>query len=285
MPAWAACLRESAPDTISSSSMSDAPSRIASRSETSADPKRQTLSEPSAVSRKRLQPAQNGCVMDAMKETLPTASGIMYDTATSFAGVRSLASPGYACFSRSSIASSVTIVSDDQRLPSKGMYSMKRTSIERTRDISANSSSSSSLVPAMRTQLTFRGSRPRESARSIASNTRWSPSRRVRSIKRWRSSVSSDRLSRSSPLATSDGSIRGRAMPLDVIAIWRRPNGRSSFRAETISGRSRRTVGSPPVNRILSTPAPTNSRASRNVSSAVSSLEAGERSTPSAGMQ
>lgn len=56
-------------------SASLAPARSASRSDSSASPKRHTLSAPSAVSRSRLQPAQNGCVIDAMKDTEPSAPG------------------------------------------------------------------------------------------------------------------------------------------------------------------------------------------------------------------
>mmetsp|Transcript_15484 Transcript_15484/g.39969 ORF Transcript_15484/g.39969 Transcript_15484/m.39969 type:complete len:300 (+) Transcript_15484:361-1260(+) len=285
MPACAACLRPSASATRSSSSASVAPSRIASRSETSDEPKRQTLRLPSAVSRRRLQPAQKGCVIEAMNDKEPAAPGSRYETATSCGGVGSLARPGCASRSRPSIASSGTIVSDDHLLPSKGMYSMKRTSIGFSRDSCANASSSSSFVPAIRTTLSLRGAIPSSRARSIASSTRASPSRRVSCTKRWRSSVSSERLSRSSPLLTSFGNLRGRAMPLLVIAIWRRPIGRSSLSALTISGRSGRTVGSPPVSRILSTPARTKSLAIRSVSSVVSKRDDGVRFTPSSGMQ
>eukprot|EP00964_Phaeocystis_antarctica_P100352 scaffold66011_cov54-Phaeocystis_antarctica.AAC.2 len=51
-------------------------------------------------------------------------------------------------------------------------------------------------------------------------------------------------------------------MPLVVIEISSRPSGRSALSAATTSGRSRRTVGSPPVSRIFVTPARTNMPAS-----------------------
>ena len=53
----------------------------------------------------------------------------------------------------------------------------------------------------------------------------------------------------------------------------------------TTSSKSFLTVGSPPVNRTLSTPALANTRTKRSISSAVNKSPFGVKSTPSSGMQ
>ena len=99
------------------------------------------------------------------------------------------------------------------------------------------------------------------------------------------SSVSSDTFTRVSPARLSAPSRRCVAMPFVVIATSSRPSARRSLSAETMSSRSARIVGSPPVRRIFVTPARTNRRASRTISSDVRSADLGASSTPSSGMQ
>mmetsp|Transcript_36440 Transcript_36440/g.117413 ORF Transcript_36440/g.117413 Transcript_36440/m.117413 type:complete len:324 (-) Transcript_36440:301-1272(-) len=284
-PAWRACFRPRAEETRERSWASLAPSRIASRNEISEPPNRHTLSEPSAVSRSRLQPPQKGSVIDEMKETEPSAPGQEKVRATSCASVRRRRRPGWRCESAASSSADGTSFASDQSLSSNGMNSMKRTSMGRARARAAKASTSCSFTPRITTQFSLSGLYPSASASSTARSTFASASRRVSSRKRPRCSVSSERLSLSRPAACSEGSNLDKATPLVVIAIWRSPSGLSPSSAPTTAARSGRTVGSPPVRRILSTPARTKRAARRSSSSAERSRRASVSDTPSAGMQ
>mmetsp|Transcript_13857 Transcript_13857/g.40160 ORF Transcript_13857/g.40160 Transcript_13857/m.40160 type:complete len:234 (-) Transcript_13857:71-772(-) len=177
-----------------------------------------------------------------------------------------------------------TILLSDHTFPSNGMYSMKRTLIGRSTVRRTKSATSSSFTPRINTTLSLTGSKPASSAACSAASTRGTPpSRRASAAKRSGRSVSRLTFNAFKPAADSSGSMRASAMPLEVMPTVEMPGRERSRR--TTSTRSRRTVGSPPVKRILLTPPSASSLAIRKISSAVSSRDAGVRSTPSAGIQ
>mmetsp|Transcript_10483 Transcript_10483/g.28748 ORF Transcript_10483/g.28748 Transcript_10483/m.28748 type:complete len:210 (-) Transcript_10483:2800-3429(-) len=163
------------------------------------------------------------------------------------------------------------------------MYSMNRTLTSFSLVSSTKSNNSSSLTPFITTTFTFTGVYPSSSASSIAAMTRPCPFLLVSCTKRSGLSVSRDRLRRLSPLSRSSFSVRESTRPFEVIPTSFIP-GMDEIR-RTISGKSFRTVGSPPVNRTFVTPALANSRTSRSISSTVKSSVDGVRSTPPSGMQ
>ena len=86
----------------------------------------------------------------------------------------------------------------------------------------------------------------------------------------------------------SPASASGRAIGLEPGAVGgeRDVGAEAGPAGRTRSGRPARTVGSPPVSRIESMPKrSTHTRATRSISSKVSSSERGSQSMPSAGMQ
>lgn len=99
------------------------------------------------------------------------------------------------------------------------------------------------------------------------------------------SSVSRLKFSPVKPASTILGSLRFSAMPLLVIHTSFSPMLRSFPSSSTSSTMSLRTVGSPPVNLILVTPCETNRRAISRISGVERRWAAGERGTPSSGMQ
>ena len=135
-------------------------------------------------------------------------------------------------------------------MASSGMNSMNRTSTPRWRPNVARSTISSSLTPRCTTVLSLTGCRPASIAASMPSSTLASSSRRVISTNRSRWSVSRLMLIRRSP-AWRNGSASWRSVaPLVVIAT----STPRAARRSTSRGRRWRTVGSPPVSRIESTP-------------------------------
>mmetsp|Transcript_2288 Transcript_2288/g.15219 ORF Transcript_2288/g.15219 Transcript_2288/m.15219 type:complete len:271 (-) Transcript_2288:35-847(-) len=89
--------------------------------------------------------------------------------------------------------------------------------------------------------------------------------------------------SKSTPDLFSIGNFLASTIPLVVIPKCCNPGMAPSSEANSM--KSFRTVGSPPVSLIFSTPSETNSFASRKISSEVSRLFFGVSSTPSSGMQ
>ena len=119
----------------------------------------------------------------------------------------------------------------------------------------------------------------------MPSSTRSSSSRRVSSTKRSRRSESSEMLIRRRPAAPGRAASERSVAPLVVSA---RSTGRRGAGAacSTRTGRWARTVGSPPVRRMLSKPKrSTHTRATRSISSKVSSSVRGSHCMPSSGMQ
>ena len=95
--------------------------------------------------------------------------------------------------------------------------------------------------------------------------------------------VSSERFNLVNPLALRPSNLRSSATPFVVTLTSRTPGAADTRR--TISSRSLRTVGYPPVSRTLSTPALAKIYTNRSTSRAVNSRPSGVKSTPSAGMQ
>ncbi len=165
---------------------------------------------------------------------------------------------------------------------SKGMNSMKRTVTLFSLPNSTKSSISSSLIPFITTMLILTGSKPATLAASIPSRTCSRLSRLVRSLNRSRLRESKEILILFNPAALSFSAISGRVTPFVVIdksiGNW--------LNRLIRSARFARTVGSPPVRRILSTPKRvTRSEASRSISSKVRRSSLGVHSRPSSGMQ
>jgi hypothetical protein len=89
--------------------------------------------------------------------------------------------PGCAAATTARISAYGTILRAAQALPSKGMYSMKRTLTLSCRVSATKSSSSSSFTPRMTTQFTLTGAKPSASAVRMEASTRSWPARRVSS--------------------------------------------------------------------------------------------------------
>ena len=131
--------------------------------------------------------------------------------------------------------------------------------------------------------VTLTGLSPSWMATLIESMTRSSPFRRVMNSNFAGTRVSKLMLTKLTPHSFSFGSFFARVIPFVVIANVFNPS--MSDNLKHISSRSFLIVGSPPVNLILSTPAPTNIAPRRIISSCDRSSGLGVRSTPSAGIQ
>mmetsp|Transcript_38246 Transcript_38246/g.90407 ORF Transcript_38246/g.90407 Transcript_38246/m.90407 type:complete len:280 (-) Transcript_38246:105-944(-) len=262
-----------------------------SRRDTSSLPNRHTLMLPSAVRRRRLHVPQKCSVIEVINPTWPLAPGTTHALEVSFGLSRSCTrwKVGKRFLMAPSISSYETSFVSFHWLPSKGMYSMKRTSTFLSTESCTKSATSSSFSPRVTTQLILTDRISPLSlaaiASSIESTTFWYPLRRVINVNFSGTSVSSEMLYASIPPDARAGSLRLRVMPLVVMPIVSTPIFLSSPIAATSSVMSFRTVGSPPVSLILVTPAATKRRVRRRISGVVSMLSSGERSTPSSGMQ
>ena len=262
-------------------SSSPAPERSNSRRSCSSTANRQFRNMPSAVSRTRSQLPQNASVTLAITPNEPFPSAYCHTAAGELE--RSTGASGNALPTVATISSRVTTLSLlHERSASRGMNSMNRTSKPLSRPNRAKSTISSSLMPRIITALTFTGFSPAARAASIPSSTRSRSFRRVSSSNRSGRRESREMLIRRSPAAASLSARRPKVAPLVVRA-------RSTFKAASFStstGKLARTVGSPPVRRMLSIPRrSTINLAMRSISSKVSRSSRGSQSSPSAGMQ
>mmetsp|Transcript_12185 Transcript_12185/g.20799 ORF Transcript_12185/g.20799 Transcript_12185/m.20799 type:complete len:201 (-) Transcript_12185:518-1120(-) len=170
--------------------------------------------------------------------------------------------------------------------PSNGMYSINRVcNLGCLLRISTNDPSSSSFTPRMTTELILTGSNTSVilKAALILSNTKWIPGLLVILSNLAGSSVSSEIFSLVTPFFAKCSNFLRSTIPFDVTPNVLTPS--TLPITETISSKSFRTVGSPPVNRILFTPRATNRFVSRSISWMVSSFSDGVKGTPSSGMQ
>ncbi len=148
----------------------------------------------------------------------------------------------------------------------------------------ASRSGASARVSRSATALILIGLSPACCAASIPLSTAGRRSRRVTAAKCSRSIVSSDTLIRVSPASTSCGALRSRPIPLVVIDTGR--PGTAVVVWRTISTRSGRVSGSPPVKRTSRTPRSWTAMVTRRaISSGVSNSPRGTMGRPSAGMQ
>src|SRR5579875_3711918 len=172
---------------------------------------------------------------------------------------------------------------------SRGMNSMNRGCTPFSLPKVAKSTASSSLRPRTVTTLSLTGSIPASRAASIPSSTRGSWSLLVTSAKRSGRSESQEMLTRRRPAARRSPASSRRVAPLVVMARSTGSPVEGTFSPASIStrtGRWARTVGSPPVRRMDSTPRrSTQTRATRPISSKVSSSSRGSQDIPSSGMQ
>ena len=159
--------------------------------------------------------------------------------------VRGETHPGCAAATVVRISAYGTILRAAQALPSKGMYSMKRTLMSASRVSATKSSSSSSFTPRITTQFTFTGAKPAASAARTEASTRSWPVRRVSSSNLAGTSVSRLMFTAVMPALRSAGSFLASTMPLEVMPKSRNPDSRP--RRVAMSSRSARTVGSPPA--------------------------------------
>ena len=153
--------------------------------------------------------------------------------------------PGCAAATVARISAYGTILRAAQALPSKGMYSMKRTLMSASRVSATKSSSSSSFTPRITTQFTLTGAKPAASAARMEASTRSWPVRRVSSSNLAGTSVSKLMFTAVIPALRSAGSFLASTMPLEVIPKSRSPGSLPSRVA--MSSKSARTVGSPPA--------------------------------------
>ena len=134
------------------------------------------------------------------------------------------------------------------------------------------------------TALTLTGVRPAAAAADSASSTSGSRSRRASLRNTSGRSVSSDTLIRSRPASRSATARLASPIPLVVSEISGR--GVRAAVLAMIDSSSRRSSGSPPVNRTSRMPRlVTPILISRTISSPVSTCGAGSQSRPSGGMQ
>ena len=166
---------------------------------------------------------------------------------------------------------------------SSGICSMKRSRASCSR-AQASSSGASGSVSRISTALIFSGVNPAACAASIPRSTAGSRSRRVRRLKCSRSTVSSETFTRDRPASRNADARRSRPIPLVVIASGMPGAARALNR--TMSTRSPRVSGSPPVNRTSLTPRECHPMPTRRaISGAVSRSSLGMAGSPSAGMQ
>ena len=267
-------------------SASVASERSAERRSFSVRANRQLRTWPSAVSRTRSQEPQNGRVTEAIT---PTRAGPPFTR-----NVSAGAAPRARCESsesrnaadsESKTSAAVTISALFQPCwASSGICSMNRSSYPRSRHQASSGTASSSLIPRISTALTFTGVSPAAAAAPSPSRTSDSRSRRASLRNTSGRSVSSDTLIRSRPASRSAAARRASPMPLVVSDISGR--GLSAEVRSMIDSSSRRSSGSPPVNRTSRMPSiSTPIRISRTISSPVRTSGAGSQSRPSGGMQ
>ncbi len=158
------------------------------------------------------------------------------------------------------------------------MYSMKRSTTPVPRKRRAIGTISPSLVPRLTTMLTLIGASPAACAAKMPSSTS-ALANSASFMRRNRVSSSASRLTvtRVRPASRRLRALRASSEPL-VVSV------RSSGRPSTVSSRASRSIrnsrflrssGSPPVMRIFSTPCATKRRATRSISSCVSSALCG----------
>src|SRR6185295_7308741 len=146
------------------------------------------------------------------------------------------------------------------------MYSMKRTTTPVPRKWASKSISVWSLTPRCTTVLILMGARPARRACSMPSSTSLTPPKPpLIFAKTSGSSVSRLTVIRCRPAALSSLAYLASSMPLVVSAMSSMPG--SCVRSPIRSARLGRSSGSPPVMRIFLTPARTNTRARRRISS------------------
>lgn len=185
---------------------------------------------PSAVRRTRLHPEQKAFVMEAMKPTVPWNPSTWYVLAVSFGDAGgSWCSPGKRLLIRLKSSRKLTIFSADQRFPSKGMYSMKRTSRLTFFVSCTKSSASSSLTPFIGTMFNLTESKVSLTAASIDLSTAFRPFRRVMASNRSARNVSKLMLTESRPAARRAEHFRAKTIPFVVRPIFCRPSFLSSF--------------------------------------------------------
>ena len=125
--------------------------------------------------------------------------------------------------------------------------------------------------------------KPARASDAMPSSTRACVVRRVSATKRAGSSVSRLTVTRCRPAAFNDAACSASRTPLVVIARSRRPGLAAS--GWISAGRSRRSNGSPPVSRTLSTPSAMNTSTSRLISSNCNISSRGSQTYSSSGMQ
>mmetsp|Transcript_16535 Transcript_16535/g.23117 ORF Transcript_16535/g.23117 Transcript_16535/m.23117 type:complete len:251 (+) Transcript_16535:295-1047(+) len=236
IPACRAFLRCSVSCIIILRSLSAAPSLIASRRLTSSLPKRHAFRLPSAVMRTRLHAPQKCSVIDVMNPTRPfhPSTCHSFETALGASSCLTRENSGYFPLIFSTNSWYGTSFELSHRLPSNGIYSMKRTSSGRSSASAAKPSTSSSLTPLMITAFTF-VLIPWSKQVWTESITFSMPFLRVRSWNLKGSNVSSDTFTESKPAVFSSGTFLPNVIPFVVMAISRSPNGLSSEVAATMS--------------------------------------------------
>jgi len=236
------------------------------------------------VIRVRSQASQNERVTEAMIPTVAGPPSTVHSSAGAAGSSRAVGSSTNLDDSTSSNSAAGTMFSRCQASSaSSGICSMKRRRASCS-SAQASSSGASASVSRMSTALILSGANPAADAAAIPRSTTGSRSRRVRRVKCSRSTVSSDTFTRVSPAARSASARRSSPIPFVVIANGM--PGAASALSRTISTRSPRVSGSPPVNLTSFTPncrQPIPTR--RAISGAVSSSSLGITGSPSAGMQ
>ena len=156
------------------------------------------------------------------------------------------------------------------------MCSMNRGTAPRDHAYSHSATSSPSLTPRSATALSLTRM-PAVTAASTPASTR---ARSPRPVSAWNlpaSSVSIEMLIADTPAAASGAASSPRRWPFDVITTCSIP-GSAAIRCAS-STMPLRTVGSPPVNRILRTPSRANTAISRSSSSNDSTADRGSNTS------
>ena len=161
------------------------------------------------------------------------------------------------------------------------MYSMKRSTTPVPRKCRAMGRIWLSLVPRLTTMLTLTGDRPACCAASMPAST----SATGKSTSFMRRNTASSRpsrltVTRSSPASRSERALRAssEALVVSVMSSLSPAGVRSAASCPISVSMPLRSSGSPPVRRSLCTPWATNSRASRVISSKLSSALCGRYS-------
>ena len=257
------------------------------------------MSLPSAVMRVRSQSAQKGAVTEAMIPTVPAgwarpSRSVPAATSHTAAGRRSgrprarSVKPAALRVSSTWSAPTTSSARQDSRGPS-GMCSMKRRLHPRRRHSPSSRGARSASASGRATALILIGDRPAARAPANPRRTSARRSRRVTRAYSAGSRESIETLTRSSPAFRRPVARLSSPSPLVVrpmSGLFPSRRVRSSASAATISSRSLRMSGSPPVRRMRSIPRrSTASRASRAISAASSRLGPGSHARPAAGMQ